>query len=246
MCEPHLSKYGLYSTLGYQGNNENTLLQNFLAYCDGESDIIDIAENSIENEGYEFAKKSGCKILFYDRYLIGSEDSYVTSNDYKSAKDLTEMAIKKGYKKIFHFAGPAQISIAFDRSQGFKDGAKELTNARAIEVGMTYQSGFDQLMKLHTQKNLPDAIIAVNDSVAQGVYDAAKKLGLAIPGDLGVAGFGDVETSKLLDPPLTSVQIPIDKMACEAVSIIVSMIESEKSPIKQKVFESTVIERESL
>ena len=49
MCEPHLSKYGFYSTLGYQGNNENTLLQNFLAYCDGESDIIDIAEKINSN-----------------------------------------------------------------------------------------------------------------------------------------------------------------------------------------------------
>jgi aminopeptidase-like protein len=43
LCEPHLSKYKLYETLGRKGDNTNTLIWNLIAYCDGKNDLLDIA-----------------------------------------------------------------------------------------------------------------------------------------------------------------------------------------------------------
>jgi len=43
LCEPHLSKYNLYETLGRKGDNTNTLIWNLIAYCDGKNDLLDIA-----------------------------------------------------------------------------------------------------------------------------------------------------------------------------------------------------------
>ena len=42
LCEPHLSKYNLYDTLGTKGVSTN-LFWNFVAYCDGKNDLLDIA-----------------------------------------------------------------------------------------------------------------------------------------------------------------------------------------------------------
>ena len=50
----------------------------------------------------------------------------------------------------------------------------------------------------------PDAVFCLSDSIAYGVYVACAELGLAIPADVAVAGFGDHPISRLLDPPLTS------------------------------------------
>ena len=61
VCEPNLGKRGLYHTLSTA--NDIPLACNFLAYCDGENDIIDIA-NILNMQAYEF-KKLLEKIKFY-------------------------------------------------------------------------------------------------------------------------------------------------------------------------------------
>ena len=44
LCEPHLSKYNLYETLGRKGDNTHILFWNLIAYCDGKNDLLDIAK----------------------------------------------------------------------------------------------------------------------------------------------------------------------------------------------------------
>ncbi|EOH3345571.1 DUF4910 domain-containing protein [Campylobacter jejuni] len=61
VCEPNLGKRGLYHTLSTA--NDIPLACNFLAYCDGENDIIDIA-NILNMQAYEF-KELLKKIKFY-------------------------------------------------------------------------------------------------------------------------------------------------------------------------------------
>ncbi|HFW6663878.1 TPA: DUF4910 domain-containing protein, partial [Campylobacter jejuni] len=61
VCEPNLGKRGLYHTLSTA--NDIPLACNFLAYCDGENDIIDIA-NILNMQAYEF-KELLEKILEY-------------------------------------------------------------------------------------------------------------------------------------------------------------------------------------
>lgn len=61
VCEPNLGKRGLYHTLST--TNDIPLACNFLAYCDGENDIIDIA-NILNMQAYEF-KELLEKIKFY-------------------------------------------------------------------------------------------------------------------------------------------------------------------------------------
>ncbi len=48
------------------------------------------------------------------------------------------------------------------------------------------------------------------DSIAHGVYDAAREVGLEIPEDVSVIGYDDRPVSRLLVPPLTTFQWPIE------------------------------------
>lgn len=56
VCEPNLGKRGLYHTLSTA--NDIPLACNFLAYCDGQNDIIDIA-NILNMQAYEFKELLG-------------------------------------------------------------------------------------------------------------------------------------------------------------------------------------------
>jgi LacI family transcriptional regulator len=63
-------------------------------------------------------------------------------------------------------------------------------------------------------------VIAMNDRVAMGVYQAAQQLGLSIPGDLSVVSFDDSDLARWLDPGLSSLAIPHYEMGRRAVEIL--------------------------
>jgi LacI family transcriptional regulator len=54
----------------------------------------------------------------------------------------------------------------------------------------------------------PSAIFCCNDLMALGALDAATDLGLAVPGDIAVVGYDDLEWSSLVRPRLTTVVNP--------------------------------------
>ena len=72
----------------------------------------------------------------------------------------------------------------------------------------------------------PSAVLCLSDSIAYGVYAACAEHGLAIPGDVAVAGFGDHPISRLLAPPLTSTVWDVDQAAERATSFLLQAIEA--------------------
>lgn len=68
-----------------------------------------------------------------------------------------------------------------------------------------------RVRELLDHKNRPTAIFTVTDHEAVAVYFAARELGLSIPNDLSVVGFADLEFSRMMDPPLTTIrQKPVE------------------------------------
>lgn len=64
------------------------------------------------------------------------------------------------------------------------------------------------------------AIVAANDRVALGVYQAAQERGLRIPDDLSVISFDDEYLASYLRPALTTMQIPYLEMGRTAMQLV--------------------------
>jgi len=208
--------------------------------------ILDIAQNSLNNSGYELAVKAGCKVLFFDRCPASFSGSAVLAEDRNSTYVLTRMLLDKGYRNIYHFSGPPYLNISKERKSGYEDAMQEKEAASHIfEVDLKRESGYRALKILADRDELPEAIIAVNDPVAHGIYDAAKELGISIPGDMAVAGVGDVDASAMLYPPMTSIKPPLEQMAVAAVATLIQMIEDNTTEGERQVFASEIIERGS-
>ena len=219
--------------------------------------VADISQDTKSIKIYQNAKKRGVPVVFLDRALKmkGSlKDDYfssITVNDYQSAYDAIDYVISIGYKKVAHLAGSRQINIGAGRCNGYKAALKAngiaVNHAWIIEGGFTPEFGFDGLMKLSDGTEMPELVFAVNDSVAHGIYKAAKELGLRIPEDLGVIGFGDIEHSQMLSPPLSSVHLPIESMARKAVEVLVYEINNPGTGEHQQlIFDTEIRIRESI
>ena len=74
----------------------------------------------------------------------------------------------------------------------------------------------------------PTAVFCLADSMAYGVYDAARDLGLRVPGDVAVLGYDDHPLSRLLSPPLSTYRWPVVDLVEAVVEQTVSAIEQDK------------------
>ncbi len=81
---------------------------------------------------------------------------------------------------------------------------------------------------------LPDVIFATSDEIAYGAMDAIKDSGLKIPEDIAIAGFGNNRMSNLMEPKLTTVELPFRKMGIYGARILFDLIEDNASRKKEK------------
>lgn len=77
------------------------------------------------------------------------------------------------------------------------------------------------------------AVFADSDICALRVQDALRELGLSVPGNVGIIGFGDTSACRYLNPRLSSVSQPVAQMAREAVARLLDRIEhpDEREPL---------------
>jgi LacI family transcriptional regulator, galactose operon repressor len=82
-------------------------------------------------------------------------------------------------------------------------------------------------LELLRSEERPTAVLCLSDSIAYGVYAACAELGLSIPGDVAVAGFGDHPISRLLAPALTSTVWDVDRVAEVATGFLLTAMAAE-------------------
>jgi DNA-binding LacI/PurR family transcriptional regulator len=101
-------------------------------------------------------------------------------------------------------------------------------------------------LELLTGDDRPAAILCMSDSIAYGVYAACTELGLSIPGDVAVAGFGDHPISRLLAPPLTSTFWDVEQAAALATGFLLQAIGAEAPlPTLREVIAPELVTRAS-
>ena len=71
------------------------------------------------------------------------------------------------------------------------------------------------------------AIMCDDDLLAPAVIRAAHAVGLSTPGDISVVGVGDLEISRMLTPPLTTVALSSNALGTYAVDELVHVINGE-------------------
>ena len=91
----------------------------------------------------------------------------------------------------------------------------------------------------------PSAVFCFSDSLAYGVYGAARELQLRIPQDLSVIGYDDHPVSILLAPPLTSFFWDTERLVEVAVAMVLAAIDGHPRRRRRVVIEPVLRERAS-
>jgi DNA-binding LacI/PurR family transcriptional regulator len=110
-----------------------------------------------------------------------------------------------------------------------------------------YAGGYQAARWLLALPSPPTAIFTPDDRLAIGAMMGALDMGLAVPGDVSVVGFDDMDFSAYVRPALTTVRQPIDAIAEKALELLLEMIEGDvvRGALPQLFLEPQLIVRDS-
>ena len=160
-----------------------------------------------------------------------------------AAREMTEHLIARGHRRIAHIKGQCDYAASGERLRGYEQALRsaEIAPDPALIVPGEYDfaSGAAAAEELLTLADPPSAIFAGSDEMAAGVLVVAHRRGLAIPGDIAVAGFGDDMLAGYVWPSLTTMRQPVRDLAWEAADLLLG------EGIEHRVLAHTLIIRDS-
>ncbi len=136
----------------------------------------------------------------------------------------TRHLLDLGHRMIGVIAGPSYASSSRGRVEGYKQALGEagimLDQAYIIPSTFGINSGTEAVERLMQLDPRPTAVFAVNDNTAIGALSGLAKLGLSVPGDVSLVGYNDIPIVSHLPTPLTTLRVPFDQIASEALDLL--------------------------
>ncbi|MEC5406215.1 LacI family DNA-binding transcriptional regulator [Paraburkholderia sp. MPAMCS5] len=96
----------------------------------------------------------------------------------------------------------------------------KVVGTEVVPVPVSVRDGRHASARLLEGRKKPDALICSIDLLAHGALIEAQHRQIDVPGELGIMGFGDLEVSADLEPPLTTVRVDARKIGACAASIL--------------------------
>ena len=163
-------------------------------------------------------------------------DMVVGFSNIAAGQAMTEQLVELGYRRI-GFIGrvsPSDVRGA-KRLAGYRRAleARALGPERVINVDATSPAfpegacGMDKLLERYPDT---DAVFCTSDAVAAGALLQCRRRGIAVPGQMAVAGFGDFDIAGDLALELTTVRVPGLAIGEHAARLLIERIEGRNAP----------------
>ncbi|WP_220131186.1 LacI family DNA-binding transcriptional regulator [Streptomyces sp. PT12] len=157
----------------------------------------------------------GTPVVLLDHPGDGAELCAVTVDDAAGGALAARHLLAAGQREVaFVRCGPPLRSLA-ERLAGVRAAFAEAgldPGARVTEIAVraTTAAGVaaEAIPRILALTPRPDAVICGNDAAALGVYRGLREHGVAVPDDIGVVGYDDVDFAAELSPALTTVRQP--------------------------------------
>jgi LacI family transcriptional regulator len=142
--------------------------------------------------------------------------------------------LELGYRHILCVGGPPNVKSADRRVDGFlrahAEAGVEVAVDAVVRTWFTTQAGrevMEKWLQNHRGELLPEAIFCGSDAIAFGCMEALEARGLNVPRDISIAGFDDTLLARTLQ--MATVRQPLLEMGRQAVSVLMQLIEAQRS-----------------
>jgi len=168
------------------------------------------------------------------------------TDDVTGGRLATEHLLSLGHRRI-GFVGDmvrpmSATNLGFTASQHRLSGYRQALAAAGIgyDPGLVRRGPFGPAnaealaAELLALPDRPSGIFAASDTQAMGVLTAADRCGIAVPGQLSVIGFDDIESATLLG--LSTVRQPLEHSGAEGARRLCALLREERiRPLRQQL-----------
>lgn len=151
------------------------------------------------------------------RDVAGGDSPWFGIDDRRGIEAATAHLIGRGHRRIAYIGGQEELSTGRDRHAGFvaafaSHGLAAPTDL--VRMGPPDASFAEKAMRdLWSLPERPTALVAAGAELTVGALEAVGSLGISVPAELSVVGFGDAPWFRWWGPGLTTMALPVYELA---------------------------------
>ncbi|MEU9560017.1 LacI family DNA-binding transcriptional regulator [Streptomyces fumanus] len=175
------------------------------------------------------AKEARMPVVFGGRPVGSVPRWYVDVDNVGGARAATEHLVSRGRTRVAALCGRLDTEAGRARYRGYRDGmlAAGLEPLPPWEGDFTEPSGAAAMAALLARHPDVDGVFAASDNMAAGALRTLRTAGRRVPGDVAVVGFDDLAVAQIADPPLTTVQQPIEALGREMARMLLALVDGQ-------------------
>jgi DNA-binding LacI/PurR family transcriptional regulator len=145
--------------------------------------------------------------------------------------DAATFLIGLGHHQIAYISGPEVLITSDLRLAGFRGALEHLglpwNPALLIDGDYTYEGGLRAARAVVGLAEKPTAVLASNDLMAIGCLAGLRNAGLRVPEDISLLGIDDIAMARFVDPPLSTMAIPLRELGTTAMEQLLRLRKKE-------------------
>ncbi len=175
---------------------------------------------------------------------------YIDVDNVGGARMAVEHLIRLGHQRIAIITGRLDMPTGQDRLEGYRQALQahhiQVEESLIVEGDFTERSGRVGMQRLLPAS--PTAVFVASDMMAIGALKALHQAGWQVPHDVALIGFDDIPAASVIEPALTTVRQPIERMGSMAVDLLLSVLENsseEEAPAHRIILPTELVARAS-
>lgn len=175
-------------------------------------------------------------------------DAIETANAFGGG-EATRTLIARGHRRIAWFGARSTWEPNFRmRREGYEAALNEagLDTAGIFELATDADDPVTAARRALQQAEAPTAFLCCNDHFALALLRATRAEGIAVPHDLSIVGFDDIDAVRETTPPLTTMAVDKLGLGRHAMYALTNRVNWPESPPLRIELRPTLIERESV
>lgn len=148
----------------------------------------------------------------------------------KGAYTATSHLIELGCKRIVHIKAPTGVTASKVRHLGYRNAHENsgipCDPALTIQGDFSAISGYNAIQNLLSNGIAFDGVFAANDQMAVGAIRALSNAGKRMPEDVKVVGFDNTFVASIVEPALTTINVPNYEMGAAAARLLLNRLEN--------------------
>ncbi len=168
-----------------------------------------------------------------------------------SMKQLATHALEYGHRSLVYVTARLNKNMFLhDRVEGIRDAMEkyeiDASGLTIVETQSSFEGGAETFAQVIKEMPETTLVMCSNDILAVGAVTKARALNLDVPKDVSITGFYDFEIARVIDPPLTTVSVPLTEMGRHAASELAGLIMDKKKPQGAIILDAVVMARNTL